>query len=154
MWKNVGAIQAREIVKVQLGSKLNLDIIVAINLFRSFSAARPSANLSFSLCTESCLPWVPEQGTVGASGDLAPLSHLALGLLGEGQMWSPKSGWADADLVSRRGCSYLFRKLLFVTKAPSTLIRINFRMHLFFSPVWPTVHNKTVFSIIEDGAFR
>lgn len=48
---------------------------------------------------ESCLPWVPEQGTVGASGDLAPLSHLALGLLGEGQMWSPKSGWADANLV-------------------------------------------------------
>jgi len=48
---------------------------------------------------ESCLPWVPEQGTVGASGDLAPLSHLALGLLGEGQMWSPKSGWADASLV-------------------------------------------------------
>lgn len=49
---------------------------------------------------ESCLPWVPEQGTVGASGDLAPLSHLALGLLGEGQMWSPKSGWADANLVN------------------------------------------------------
>ena len=50
---------------------------------------------------ESCLPWVPEQGTVAASGDLAPLSHLALGLLGEGQMWSPKSGWADAGLVSK-----------------------------------------------------
>ena len=33
----------------------------------------------------SCLPWVPEQGTVGASGDLAPLSHLALGLMGEGK---------------------------------------------------------------------
>ena len=29
----------------------------------------------------SCLSWVPEQGTVGASGDLAPLSHLALGLV-------------------------------------------------------------------------
>ncbi|XP_078358195.1 histidine ammonia-lyase-like [Oculina patagonica] len=48
---------------------------------------------------ESCLPWVPEQGTVGASGDLAPLSHLALGLMGEGQMWSPRSGWADAGMV-------------------------------------------------------
>ncbi|KAL9982894.1 hypothetical protein ACROYT_G005005 [Oculina patagonica] len=47
---------------------------------------------------ESCLPWVPEQGTVGASGDLAPLSHLALGLMGEGQMWSPRSGWADAGM--------------------------------------------------------
>lgn len=48
----------------------------------------------------SCLPWVPEQGTVGASGDLAPLAHLALGLMGEGKMWSQKSGWADAGLVS------------------------------------------------------
>ena len=38
---------------------------------------------------------------MAASGDLAPLSHLALGLLGEGQMWSPKSGWADAGLVSK-----------------------------------------------------
>ena len=33
---------------------------------------------------------------VGASGDLAPLSHLALGLMGEGQMWSPATGWGDA----------------------------------------------------------
>ena len=39
---------------------------------------------------------VPEKGTVGASGDLAPLSHLALGLMGEGLMWSPSSGWAKA----------------------------------------------------------
>ncbi|XP_068794185.1 histidine ammonia-lyase isoform X2 [Struthio camelus] len=44
----------------------------------------------------SCLPYIPEKGTVGASGDLAPLSHLTLGLIGEGKMWSPKSGWADA----------------------------------------------------------
>ena len=48
----------------------------------------------------SCLPWVPEQGTVGASGDLAPLSHLALGLMGEGHMWSPQTGWGDAKYVS------------------------------------------------------
>lgn len=47
----------------------------------------------------SCLSYVPEKGTVGASGDLAPLSHLALGLIGEGKMWSPKSGWADAKYV-------------------------------------------------------
>ncbi|XP_074431582.1 histidine ammonia-lyase isoform X2 [Larus michahellis] len=47
----------------------------------------------------SCLPYIPEKGTVGASGDLAPLSHLALGLIGEGKMWSPKSGWAYAKYV-------------------------------------------------------
>ncbi len=33
------------------------------------------------------LPVVPEQGSVGASGDLAPLSHLFLPLLGEGEFW-------------------------------------------------------------------
>ncbi|CAK8690659.1 unnamed protein product [Clavelina lepadiformis] len=47
----------------------------------------------------SCLPWIPEKGTVGASGDLAPLSHLAVGLMGKGMMWSPKSGWANASHV-------------------------------------------------------
>ena len=47
----------------------------------------------------SCLPWVPEKGTVGASGDLAPLAHLALGMMGEGKMWSPECGWGEARYV-------------------------------------------------------
>ena len=51
------------------------------------------------LITASCLPWIPEKGTVGASGDLAPLAHLANGLMGNGKMWSPSSGWSDAGLV-------------------------------------------------------
>lgn len=34
-----------------------------------------------------CLSVVPCKGTVGASGDLAPLAHLALGMMGEGKMW-------------------------------------------------------------------
>lgn len=33
------------------------------------------------------IPVVPSQGSVGASGDLAPLSHLALAIIGEGQAW-------------------------------------------------------------------
>jgi histidine ammonia-lyase len=54
----------------------------------------------------SCLPLIPEQGTVGASGDLAPLSHLAMGLMGEGLMWSPSSAWANAaDVLEAHGLS-------------------------------------------------
>ena len=45
----------------------------------------------------SCLPFIPDKGTVGASGDLAPLSHLALGMMGEGNMWCPESGWGQAS---------------------------------------------------------
>ncbi len=32
------------------------------------------------------VPAIPEQGSVGASGDLAPLAHLALVVMGEGSM--------------------------------------------------------------------
>ena len=66
----------------------------------------------------NCLPWVPEKGTVGASGDLAPLSHLALGMMGEGKMWSPKSGWADAKYVRERNINYFLKlfNLLIVYK--------------------------------------
>jgi histidine ammonia-lyase len=37
------------------------------------------------------LPFIPEQGSVGACGDLAPLSHLALCLIGEGKVYDPKN---------------------------------------------------------------
>lgn len=33
------------------------------------------------------IPYVPEQGSLGASGDLAPLSHLAIALIGEGEVY-------------------------------------------------------------------
>lgn len=36
---------------------------------------------------KGCFSYVPEQGTVGACGDLAPLAHLFIGLMGEGLMW-------------------------------------------------------------------
>ncbi|CAF3491187.1 unnamed protein product [Rotaria socialis] len=52
-----------------------------------------------SAFNKSCIPEIPSQGTVGASGDLAPLSHLAAGLMGVGRMWSPKTGWGNAREV-------------------------------------------------------
>src|ERR687885_470876 len=46
------------------------------------------------LLNRGVLPFVPSRGSVGASGDLAPLAHLALPLIGEGR------AWYDGDLVS------------------------------------------------------
>lgn len=50
-------------------------------------------------CLAYCIPWIPEKGSIGCSGDLAPLAHLTRGLMGEGKMWSPETGWADAGDV-------------------------------------------------------
>ncbi|KAF0719474.1 Aste57867_1010 [Aphanomyces stellatus] len=53
-----------------------------------------------------CLSIVPEKGTVGASGDLAPLAHLALGMMGEGKMYDTRDNNAikdAADVLKSRG---------------------------------------------------
>jgi len=49
------------------------------------------------------IPVVPEQGSVGASGDLAPLSHLFLPLLGEGEFWQDGKIVAAAPLLRENG---------------------------------------------------
>ncbi len=38
------------------------------------------------------VPWVPSRGSVGASGDLAPLAHMCLPLIGRGEFWSAEGG--------------------------------------------------------------
>ena len=55
-------------------------------LARGHSGARPElVDLLLGMLARGVHPVVPEQGSVGASGDLAPLSHLALVLIGEGE---------------------------------------------------------------------
>jgi histidine ammonia-lyase len=54
------------------------------------SGARPElAILLADMLNASLHPLVPEQGSVGASGDLAPLAHLALAVIGEGVLHTP-----------------------------------------------------------------
>ena len=48
-------------------------------------------------------PVVPEKGSVGASGDLAPLAHLALALIGEGESFFENERLASADALAREG---------------------------------------------------
>lgn len=36
---------------------------------------------------QGVLPWIPSRGSVGASGDLAPLAHMCLPLIGRGEVW-------------------------------------------------------------------
>lgn len=55
-------------------------------LAKGFSGVRPElVQMLVELLNRGVHPVIPEQGSVGASGDLAPLSHLALVLIGEGE---------------------------------------------------------------------
>lgn len=49
------------------------------------------------------IPVVPEQGSVGASGDLAPLSHLFLPLIGEGEFWQGESIIPASEALREHG---------------------------------------------------
>ena len=56
-------------------------------LLRPTSGVRPElVEALLAMLNAGVIPLVPEQGSVGASGDLAPLSHIALALMGEGEV--------------------------------------------------------------------
>ena len=52
-------------------------------------------------------PVIPSQGSVGASGDLAPLAHLALVLIGEGQAWYRSTRMSGAEAMRAAGIATL-----------------------------------------------
>ena len=64
---------------------------------KGLTGARPTiAELLIDMLNAGLHPTIPEQGSVGASGDLAPLAHLALTLIGEGELRATGSGRAGA----------------------------------------------------------
>src|SRR5438477_11097603 len=61
-------------------------LLRANSLAKGFSGIRPDViNMLCEMLNHGVHPVIPSQGSVGASGDLAPLAHLALVLIGEGE---------------------------------------------------------------------
>ncbi|MEI6948349.1 histidine ammonia-lyase [Paraflavisolibacter sp. H34] len=52
---------------------------------------------------QDVIPLVPEKGSVGASGDLAPLAHLFLPLIGLGEVWYGGKRWPAREVLRRLG---------------------------------------------------
>lgn len=64
---------------------------------------KETASLSIGMILLLILIIIHPQGTVGASGDLAPLAHLALGLMGEGKMWDEEEKtWGEASEILKK----------------------------------------------------
>jgi histidine ammonia-lyase len=77
---------------VGVGPPLPIEVVRAMMLCRAhtlslgYSGIRlQTLQLLYDMLNSGVHPLVPEQGSVGASGDLAPLSHMALAMLGQGR---------------------------------------------------------------------
>ncbi|MFZ1023513.1 MAG: histidine ammonia-lyase [Thermoplasmata archaeon] len=92
----VGPALSAEVVRGMLLLRIN-------SLARGHSGVRPEfVDLLVELLNRRLVPWIPEQGSVGASGDLAPLAHLGLALIGEGAFVAPTGEREDALTVLER----------------------------------------------------
>jgi len=77
----VGEPLSAPVVRLMLALK-------AASLARGHSGVRPVViDTLIAVHNAGLIPHVPSQGSVGASGDLAPLAHMTLALMGEGEMW-------------------------------------------------------------------
>jgi histidine ammonia-lyase len=103
---------------VGTGRPLFKDQVRAMLFLRAATLTQGNSGVSvrlvealLDLLNHEIIPWIPEQGSVGASGDLSPLAHLALVLVGEGK------AYVDGKLVSGKRALAL-KKLKPVTLGP------------------------------------
>ncbi|HZB89572.1 MAG TPA: histidine ammonia-lyase [Terracidiphilus sp.] len=77
-------------------------------LAKGFSGVRPGVlELLVALLNAGVHPVIPEKGSVGASGDLAPLAHLALVVIGEGEAFYRGERMAGGEALQRAGLAPL-----------------------------------------------
>jgi histidine ammonia-lyase len=73
-------------------------------LAKGFSGVRPELlELLVAMLNAGVHPMIPEKGSVGASGDLAPLAHLALVVVGEGEAFYRGERMAGGEALRRAG---------------------------------------------------
>jgi histidine ammonia-lyase len=97
----VGEPLQPEVVRLMLAMK-------AASLARGASGVRPVVIDSLlAVFNAGLVPYVPSQGSVGASGDLAPLSHMTLALIGEGEFLVDGRRLAAAGVLAEAGIAPL-----------------------------------------------
>jgi histidine ammonia-lyase len=93
-----------------VGNPLDHETVRAIMALRIKDMARGHSGISLEtvyllteLLNRGIYPLIPEKGSVGASGDLAPLAHLSLVLIGMGEAWYDGERLSGGDALKRSG---------------------------------------------------
>src|SRR3989441_9003261 len=97
-----------------VGEPLSEEITRAVMLLLAASLARGNSGvrtgvvqLLLDMLNARICPLIPSRGSVGASGDLAPLAHLGLTLIGEGQAMLEGQRYTGAEALQRVGLTPL-----------------------------------------------
>ncbi len=115
----VGTPLARDAVRAML-------LVRANTLAKGYSGIRPLVlDALLVLLNADVLPIVPCQGSLGASGDLAPLAHIALVLLGMGEAVAPDQNPAYGERVSGAAALELVGQAPLVLEAKEGLALTN-----------------------------
>ncbi|MFV3074517.1 histidine ammonia-lyase [Niveispirillum fermenti] len=97
----VGEPMPRNVLRLMMALKLS-------SLGVGASGVRPATlDLLEALLAHDILPLVPAQGSVGASGDLAPLSHMAAAMIGHGEVFAKGGRMPAAEALALAGLSPL-----------------------------------------------
>src|SRR2546421_1153693 len=97
----VGEPLAEEIVRAMM-------LLLAASLARGNSGVRVEiVQMLVAMLNARIHPVIPSRGSVGASGDLAPLAHLALVIVGEGQAICNGQRYTGAEALQRAGLTPL-----------------------------------------------
>lgn len=93
-----------------VGDALDVPTTRLMMTLKLLSLGRGASGVRLDICTllEAMLargvtPVIPEKGSVGASGDLAPLAHMAAVIVGEGEAWFDDERLAGGDALKRAG---------------------------------------------------
>jgi histidine ammonia-lyase len=93
-----------------VGDAYPAEVVRAAMLLRANALAKGNSGarvetveLLLECLNRGVLPVVPARGSVGASGDLAPLAHLALPLVGEGEAWFSDERLSGTDALAAAG---------------------------------------------------
>ena len=97
----VGPLLDDDVVRLIMVLKVN-------GLARGYSGVRPSTiDRLIDLVNAEVVPCIPSKGSVGASGDLAPLAHMASALLGVGDVRWRGEVWPAAEVLAALGIAPL-----------------------------------------------
>lgn len=97
---------------VGVGDPLPRDVVRAMMAIRAETLAlgvsgirTETIDLLVAMLNEDIVPVVPEKGSLGASGDLAPLAHMVLPLIGMGEAWVDGERLPGDEALAKKGLS-------------------------------------------------